>query len=381
MSPVASAEDAPTPPRLVTPPEPPPKMRKKVPNAQTSQTTPLGIGTGGLPSIPPDPGLVEFDRTADELPDLPVDAFEPIEEELDELDADFIEDIHTDLHGKAPSEADEPSGFDDDDDDEPDDEPVRRRPVRRAAAGATGVVLPMATAFGGSMAATMVLVLLPWFAFVSPGIEASRQARAEALKAVEPRVIEVPMPVVVTAPPPAPVEDVVVDAEPEPQPEPEPEPVVVPDPEPAPKPGPVARPRPAPKARPAPAPAKPAPAPAPKAAPAAKPEPAAAEAAAAPGTVPPAAKALNGTVSGTANKYPISMTFELKPDGKLSASIDRNGKTIAASGTYRMSVGRANFSLKESGSSTRYSGVLSSTGATGTVTFDDGETGKLKVKR
>jgi len=372
-------------PKLVTP-KPPNSANK--PPAQSGQS--LGVRSPGPPSLPPDPGLVEFDLTIDELPDLPVDAFEPVEVDPDELDADFIQKLdstpiplsqrgrHTQpvaVHSAPPplshTATPEPSA--------PPAEAVAPWDEAPKTQPMFTVVTPMLAIFMGSMGATMMFVLLPWFALVSPRIDASRQAREAARAASAPKIVQVPVPVVAPAPPvtDATVADAASDddaddasAE-ESTDEASTDKAATPAPKAAPRPKPRTRPRaspkPKPKATPKPKPkAAAAPAPAPK-------EPVAA--------APEAAVSLNGTVSGTANKVPISMTFDFRADGKLKASITRDGKTVPATGNYTLTVGRASFYLKERTSSTVYTGMLGANGASGKVRFEDGKSGKIKVKR
>lgn len=391
------------------------------------------------PYLPPDPGLVDYDRTIDELDELPVDAIddmEPLDDEED-IESQEIEIEELDTEEAQPAQvtalsfsaappaptAPEPAAT------VPTPAPATGPPTLPAqapsapaypgAAYAGGPPLTasqlyrrMFGAFFGTMAVTFLLVILPWVVLVSPALETRRARAQQVVQVPQPvvveRVVPVPVPTFVAPEPVAPEADPEVPVEPGSTPEPEvvaaaPAPTPTPRAQPTPRPTPRVRPsprvRPTPRAQPTPRPqprARPAPAPSPKAAPAPRPAPAPAakptpEPAVAPVPVapptppktPPAALALNGRMRGKAGGDPLYMQVLLRSSGRATMHVKRGtAPWQTATGNYTLDGDRATLSVTEPGDApARYVLTVDADGADGTITLPDGKEKPVKAKR
>lgn len=430
---VVDDEDAPIAPRLLS--------------------TPAPVVRVDVARVPPDPSMVEFDLTDRELPELSVDSFEELEalddEELDDEELDdeapepppapgrtgevvslpqaaqdpWASDVPVTpaLHAPPSSPSSAPPA--------PHPRPARDPAGRAAPAPSSILDLPlppspvvllarMGAAFVATLVVTMALILVPWFAMVSPQIDAARAARRLAVApqggptgrdvaaggvadAVQPpagyapAVVE-PVPDEPAADEPstdepatdasAPTSETDAPASP---PTAAPEKVAVGETE-APKPNTAPPPRPAPRApsrRTVPKPAAPAtvspppePAPLPVVIPRITPEPTA-PAPKPPELAPVKARALAGRMAGSAGPQDLSMTVQMRAQGRITASIVRGGTTRSASGTYTMDGNDAVFVLVESGGAATYNGKLTAGGASGRMTTATGDRERFKVRR
>ena len=354
-------------------------------------------------SVPPDPGLVHIDLALSELSELPMDDIEDLEalddevevgdeDHLDRLEA--IEELEpVDARPvvvpppptRPPGQPAQPV---------PAAAPQAAAPVARAPATRPDVdTAPppanrarlyrhMLTAFFVSMGATMALVVLPWWLWVSPAFEATRVAAREraAVPVVVPVVQVAPVPTVAAVEPvPEPTPEPVV--EPEPIAEPEPEPVAEPEPAVAARPRPAPAPRPAPSVRPAPRPA-PEPEPAPTPAPV-KPAPVKTAPAPAPAVTPPEALALNGKYQGKAGSDALFMQVILGANGRAIAHLRRgDGEFMTARGSYTLTAGRASVAISEPGDeAASYTLLVEDSGITGRVITADGKNKPVKARR
>jgi hypothetical protein len=435
---VVDDEDAPIAPRLLS--------------------TPAPVVRVDVARVPPDPSMVEFDLTDRELPELSVDSFEELEalddEELDDEELDdeapepppapgrtgevvslpqaaqdpWASDVPVTpaLHAPPSSPSSAPPA--------PHPRPARDPAGRAAPAPSSILDLPlppspvvllarMGAAFVATLVVTMALILVPWFAMVSPQIDAARAARRLAVApqggptgrdvaaggvadAVQPpagyapAVVE-PVPDEPAADEPAADEpstdEPATDASeptsetdaPASPPTAAPEKVAVGETE-APKPNTAPPPRPAPRApsrRTVPKPAAPAtvspppePAPLPVVIPRITPEPTA-PAPKPPELAPVKARALAGRMAGSAGPQDLSMTVQMRAQGRITASIVRGGTTRSASGTYTMDGNDAVFVLVESGGAATYNGKLTAGGASGRMTTATGDRERFKVRR
>ncbi len=276
-----------------------------------------------------------------------------------------------------------------------DDPPVATRtPAPRSWGLLSAVLVP----FLGAFVVTLIAVLVPWLVFVSPQIDAARQARRAAMQPPPPTIVEVPKPVIVPqfAPPEAAAgEDDSTDADDDSE-DASAENAVQDGPtavRPAPRPRPRARPRPRQPARstsrflqraePEPAEesaaksdaedaktaadASKSSAPEPEPAPAAEP-------------VPAAARVLGGRMTGRIGGDDAIVELAFQPGNRVTATIRRANVVVKARGTYRLDGDEAWVNLRGDESST-FSGTASRRGLFGHAVRPDGDRDRLKVKR
>jgi hypothetical protein len=231
--------------------------------------------------------------------------------------------------------------------------------------------------FAASMAATMLLALVPWFSVLSPRLHAVQAAqRAERQAAT--RIVEVPAPAPVVVervvPPAAEVPDAV-------QAPPEDEGTTRKDLSLSPAPAARRSPRP----RPSPKPTEPTPAPVdeadakaptpPPAAPVAKPS--------SPPAALPEARALDGRYGGTSKGEPILFDLQFLANGSLQATIQRgSSRPVATKGRYSLAGERATIALvepTEGGAS--YSATVSAKGISGRINYPSGKNHRFSLDR
>lgn len=406
--------------RVVDTDDPPPAPRLIREPSRPSTPPPFE-----LHELPPDPSMVEFDLTDAELPELEMESFEAMEE-LEEVDVDELQSPaptpptrpKADPWGPPPVAHPAPA---------PHPESVAPSAPVGTSPALMELPLPpspwmllaqMAVAFLVSLVVTMVLVLVPWFAVVAPSIDSGRQARRQP---AAPVVAPPSLPVVARPQPQVTVE--ITNEPPGADETGEPEASVDEDGAAATtdasatdapsarrdatrsvqEPRAPARPRVAAAAlRPKPATSVPMPTTPSRTRPAQKtpteqeapssrtpasttsePTPAAvAPPAPAPDDVaPPQARALGGTLSGSAGSENITFKVRFVGAEKLVAQVTRGGTTRSASGRYTLDGNSATFILLEANRGATYSGKIAANGITGRYALPDGSDGRLKVRR